>query len=152
MVKEVSDQMANVNFSIVERSSIPKDDPIMPTIWQMKRKRDIMTSSIKKWKARLNIDGSSMVQGVHYEESYSPVASWNSIRTMLLLAAQHNWHTVQLDYVLAFPHAPIERTLYMEVPKGCEIKGHDWKDHVLKLHRNVYAKMWDERASIYGRN
>jgi Reverse transcriptase (RNA-dependent DNA polymerase) len=58
---------------------------------------------------------------------------------MLLLAAQYNWHTVQLDYVLAFPQAPIERTLYMEVPKGFEIKGHDRKDHVLKLHRNVYG-------------
>jgi Reverse transcriptase (RNA-dependent DNA polymerase) len=113
----------------------------------MKRKRDIMTRAIKKWKARLNIDGSRMVKGVHYEESYSPVAGWNSIRTMLLLAAQYNWHTVQLDYVLAFPQAPIKRTLYMEVPKGFEIEGHNRKDHVLKLHRNVYGsknagRMW----------
>jgi Reverse transcriptase (RNA-dependent DNA polymerase) len=139
MVKEVSDQMANGNFSIVQHTSVPEGDPIMPTVWQMKRKRDILTRTIKKWKARLNIDGSRMVKGVHYEESYSPVASWNSIRTMLLLAAQYKWHTVQLDYVLAFPQAPIEQTLYMEVPKGFEIEGHDWKDHVLKLHRNVYG-------------
>jgi Reverse transcriptase (RNA-dependent DNA polymerase) len=95
--------------------------------------------AIKKWKARLNIDGLRMVKGVHYEESHSPVASWNLIRTMLLLAAQYNWHTVQLDYVLAFPQAPIERTLYMEVSKGFKIEGHERKDHVLKLHRNVYG-------------
>jgi Reverse transcriptase (RNA-dependent DNA polymerase) len=139
MVKEVKDQMDNKNFIIIKRSKVPQGEPVMPTVWQMKRKRDILTRAVKKWKARLNIDGSKMVKGLHYDESYSPVASWNSIRTMLLLAAQHNWHTVQLDYVLAFPQAPIERTLYMEIPKGFEIEGYDRKDYVLELHRNVYG-------------
>ena len=89
MAKEVSDQMDNGNFSIVERSSVPVGEAIMPTVWQMKRKRDIKTRVVKKWKARLNLDGSKMVKGTDYEESYSSVASWNSIRTMLILAAQH---------------------------------------------------------------
>ena len=80
MEKEVKDQMDNGNFIVVKRSSVPADQPVMPTVWQMKRKRDILTRKIKKWKARLNIDGSKMVKGVHYEESYSPVATWNSIR------------------------------------------------------------------------
>jgi Reverse transcriptase (RNA-dependent DNA polymerase) len=117
MVKEVKDQMDNGNFVVVERSAVPDGKLIMPMVWQMKRKREIITRAIKKWKARLNIDGSKMIQGTHYEESYSPVAMWNSIRTMLILAAQHKWHTVQIDYVLAFPQAPIERTLYMEIPR-----------------------------------
>jgi Reverse transcriptase (RNA-dependent DNA polymerase) len=140
MENEVKGQMENENFSIVSRSSIPDNEPVMPTVWQMKRKWDIITRQVKTWKARLNIDGSKMIKGVHYQESYSPVASWNSIRTMLILAAQHNWHTEQIDYVLAFPQAPIERTLYMEIPKGYELEGeHDRKDYVLQLHRNVYG-------------
>jgi Reverse transcriptase (RNA-dependent DNA polymerase) len=130
MVKGVSDQMENRNFRIVKHTSMPEGELIMPTLWQMKRKQDILTRTIKKWKARLNINGLRMVKGVHYEESYSPAASWNSIPTMLLLAAQYKWHTVQLDFVLAFPQAPIEQTQYMEVPKGFEIEGHNWKDHV----------------------
>ena len=88
MIKEVKDQTENGNFSIVPRAEVPKGEPTMPAVWQMKRKRDIMTRAVKKWKARLNIDGSKMVKGVHYEESYSPVASWNSIRTMLMLVAK----------------------------------------------------------------
>jgi Reverse transcriptase (RNA-dependent DNA polymerase) len=139
MVKEVKDQMDNGNFVVVKRSTVPKDEPVMPTVWQMKWKRDIKTREVKKWKARLNIDGSKMVQGVHYEESYSPVATWNSIRTMLILAAQYQWHTVQIDYVLTFPQAPIERTLYMEIPRGFELEGYDRKDYVLQLLRNVYG-------------
>jgi Reverse transcriptase (RNA-dependent DNA polymerase) len=59
---------------------------------------------------------------------------------MLILVAQHDWHTIQIDYVLAFPQAPIERTLYMEIPKGFELEdGHDCANYVLKLHRNVYG-------------
>jgi Reverse transcriptase (RNA-dependent DNA polymerase) len=140
MLKEVKDQTENKNFSIVSRDSVPVNEPIMPTVWQMKRKRDIITRQVKKWKARLNIDGSKMIKGIHFQESYSPIATWNSIRTMLILAAQHDWHTVQIDYVLAFPQAPIERTLYMEIPKGFELEdGHDRAKYVLKLHRNIYG-------------
>ena len=59
----------------------------------MKRKRDIKTRLIKKYKARLNIDGSRMKHGVHYDQTYAPVANWNSIRTMLIMSALNNWHT-----------------------------------------------------------
>jgi hypothetical protein len=139
MVKEVIYQMENGKFTIVKRSSVPEGESIMPTVWQMKRKRDIKTRAVKKWKARLNSDGSKMVKGTDYVESYSPVASWNSIRTMLILAAQHGWHTIQSDYVLAFTQAPIKKTLYLEVPKGFEIEGRDRRQHCLKLHENVYG-------------
>jgi Reverse transcriptase (RNA-dependent DNA polymerase) len=95
---------------------------------------------VKKWKARLNIDGSKMIKGIHYHESYSLVATWNSIRTMLILAAKHNWHTVPIDYVLAFPQALIEHTFNMEIPQGFELEdGHDQRNNVLKLHHNVYG-------------
>jgi len=42
-----------------------------------------------------------MKEGVHYDETYAPVASWNSIRMLLTLSAVHGWHTKQIDYVLA---------------------------------------------------
>jgi len=107
----------------------------------MKRKRDIRTREIKKYKARLNIDGSRMKVGEHYDFSYSPVASWTSVKLLLALTALKGWHTQQIDYVLAFPQAPVERELYMEIPRGFEIKGvANTKDYVLKLHRNVYGQ------------
>jgi len=70
-----------------------------------------MTRQIKKYKARLNLDGSKMKQGQHYDQTYAPVATWNSIRTMLILAAYDGWYTRQIDYVLAFPQAPIDREI-----------------------------------------
>jgi hypothetical protein len=82
-----------------------------------------------------------MERGVHYDESYAPVASWNSIRLLLAMAATHGWHTIQLDFVAAFPQAPVERELYMEVPRGVYIDGvRNTKDYVLRLKKNLYGQ------------
>jgi hypothetical protein len=140
MQKEWDDQLGNRNFSIVHRSEVPEGATVLPTVWQMRRKRDIRTRKVKKYKARLNIDGSRMRHGQHYDQTYAPVAKWNSIRTLLIMSALHNWHTRQLDYVLAFPQAPVERTIYMNIPKGFQIEDGNTKDYVLKLHRNVYGQ------------
>jgi hypothetical protein len=109
MQKENDDAMANGNYTIMRRTKVPKGATILPAVWQMKGKRDILSRQVKKWKARLNVDGSRMQKGVHYDQIYAPVASCTSIRTLLALTVIHGWHTVQLDYVLAFPQAPIER-------------------------------------------
>ena len=139
MDKEWNDQLENGNFTIIHRSEVPEGATILPAVWQMKRKRDIRTRQIKKYKARLNLDGSKMVYGKHYDQTYAPVASWNSIRTLLTVSALYGWHTRQIDYVLAFPQAPIEREIYMKIPAGFKVKDGSNKDYVLRLHRNVYG-------------
>ena len=50
MQKEIQDQMQNGNFSIVKQSEIPNGQIILPAVWQMKRKRDILTRQIKNGK------------------------------------------------------------------------------------------------------
>ena len=132
--------MENGNFTIVHKATVPKDRVILPAVWQMKRKRDIKSRKVKKYKARLNIDGSRMVKGLHYDQTYAPVASWNSIRVLLALVATFGWHTQQIDYVLAFPQAPVEKEIYMKVPKGFCITGDNPNDYILKLNRNIYGQ------------
>ena len=140
MESEVQAQYNNKNFSLIKRKDIPKGKSILPTVWQMKRKRDIKTQKIKKYKARLCLDGSRMKKNIDYSETYAPVASWRSIRIVLSLVAKFGWHTRQLDFVLAFPQAPVERELYMEVPKGFDVEGGDRSEYALKLHRNIYGQ------------
>ena len=140
MEKEVADQMNNGNFTIITRDKVPDGHEILPAVWQMKRKRNIKTREIKKYKARLNIDGSRMKKGIHYDQTYAPVASWNSIRILLTLAAAKGWHTKQIDYVLAFPQAPVEKEIYMQVPKGFQIGNEDTSKYALRLNRNVYGQ------------
>ena len=100
----------------------------------------------------MNIDGSRMKKGIHYEQTYAPVASWNSIRLLLTMTAIHKWHTKQLDYVLAFPQAPVERDIYMTIPKGFEIEEGQNQDYVLQIHRNIYGqkqagRVWNQHLT-----
>ena len=107
----------------------------------MKRKRDIKTREVKKYKARLNLDGSRMKKGIHFDKSYAPVVRWNSIRTLLILSAKLVCYTWQIDYVSAYPQAPINKEMYMIIPRGFMVDdGCDNKDYVLKIHRNVYGQ------------
>jgi hypothetical protein len=153
MEKEIKDQFENGNFTVIRKSEVPEGQIILPAVWQMRRKRDARTGRIKKYKARLNIDGSRMRRGVHFNETYSPVASWNSVRMLLTMTAVHGWHTKQIDFVQAFAQAPVERTLYMKVPAGVKIEGGgDAKDYVLKIHRNIYGqkqagRVWNKYLS-----
>ena len=141
MQKEMDRQMEDGNFSIVHRSKIPKGTKIFKAVWQMKRKRDIITRDIKAHKARLNFDGSRMEKGRDYDQTYAPVANWASIRLVLALVSAFNWHTTQIDYVLAYPQAPVEREVYMEIPRGYELEGGKSKtDYALQLHANLYGQ------------
>ena len=141
MLKEIGDQFENGNFTVIHRSDVLEGETVLPAVWQMRRKRDAKTGAIKKYKARLNIDGSRMRKGEHYDKTYSPVASWNSVRMLLTMTALHNWHTRQIDFVQAFAQAPIERTLYMKIPAGVTLEDdEDPRDYVLKLHRNIYGQ------------
>ena len=77
MQKEMDDHMADGNFELVQQDKIPIGTKVFPAVWQMRRKRDIKTQEVKKWKARLNFDGSRMRRGEHYNQSYAPVASFD---------------------------------------------------------------------------
>ncbi|KAI2497837.1 hypothetical protein MHU86_16671 [Fragilaria crotonensis] len=142
MKKEVTDQYNNGNFTVIPKSDVPKGQTILPAVWQMKRKRDAKDGSIKKYKARLNIDGSRMKRGEHYNETYAPVASWNSVRMLLTMTVAHGWYTKQIDFVQAFAQAPVEKTLvYMRIPAGMDLEdGANPNDYVLKIHRNIYGQ------------
>ena len=140
MKKEVNDQMVNGNFTIVQKSKVPKGKVILPAVWQMRRKRNIKTRLVKKYKARLNIHGSRMKPGIYYDQTYAPVALWHSIMLLSILVDTMGWYTQQIDYILAFPQAPVEKEIYMKVPKGFQVMGKDQDEYVLKLNKNVYGQ------------
>jgi Reverse transcriptase (RNA-dependent DNA polymerase)/GAG-pre-integrase domain len=139
MEKEVSSHTSNSNWKIIERKHVPPGHKVLPAVWAMRRKRDIETRQVYKWKARLNIHGGKQEKGVNYWDTYAPVASWSSIRIVLIMAQINNWKTKQLDFVLAFPQAPVETDLFMEIPTGFEVEGSK-NDKVLKLVNNLYGQ------------
>ena len=82
-----------------------------------------------------------MRYGEHYDQTFAPVASWTSIRLLLTMVIVNDWKTKQLDYTLAFPQAPVERELYMQIPKGLTINGvNNPNDQLLQIHQNIYGQ------------
>jgi hypothetical protein len=68
------------NYRLVKRSELPEGATLLSSVWQMKRKRKPSTGEISKYKARMNVDGSQMIKGLHYEDTYAPVVQWATIR------------------------------------------------------------------------
>ena len=139
MQEEIEGQMSHNNFRLKLRSELPPDTQVLPGVWVLKRKRKILTGEVYKWKARLNLDGSRQIKGVHFDQTYAPVASWSIIKFFLVLILSLGWCAVQLDFVQAFTQAPIERPMFMEVPKGYTVSQGDPKDYVLEILANTYG-------------
>jgi hypothetical protein len=62
-----------------------KGAKVFAAVWSMKTKRRVRTREIYKYKARLDLDGSQMQPGRDYDATYFPVASRESVRTLLSL-------------------------------------------------------------------
>jgi Reverse transcriptase (RNA-dependent DNA polymerase) len=138
--EEIDGQTQNGNWRIIPKSSVPEGATILPAVWAMRRKRRISTGEIYRWKARLNLDGSKQIKGIHYWETYAPVASWPTIRLILTMAIIKRWHTKQIDFVQAYTQAKIETdNVYMKIPKGFEIRGKNTDECVLKIDQNIYG-------------
>jgi hypothetical protein len=140
IIKEINDHINRKHWILVLREKVPKGTKILDSVWAMKRKRDLVTREVYKHKARLNVHGGQQQFGVNYFETYSPVVTWFSLRTTLTLSLLYDWHTRQIDFILAYPQAPIEFDMYMELPKGIEMKDGNRKTHVLKLLKNLYGQ------------
>ena len=59
---------------------------------------------------------------------------------MMSIAEVNAWHSVHVDFVQAFPQAPVERTLYMDIPKGYEMQG-STKEYCLQILKNIYGQV-----------
>jgi hypothetical protein len=145
--KEFQSLLDREVIEIIPANLVPTGMRLFSAVWSMKRKRQVKTREVYKHKARLNLDGSQMQPGKDYDLTYAPVATWESIRVPLALVLRHNWKTKQLDYVFAFPQAPVERECYMRIPKGIVINATgEW---ALRVERNIYGqkqagRVWNE--------
>ena len=104
MVKEYQSIINNDVWEIVPR---PKDKSMVSSKWIFKTKHSV-DGSIEKYKARFVARGFSQNEGIDYEENFSLVARYTSIRTVLALAAKKKWKLHQMEVKTSFLNGFIE--------------------------------------------
>jgi Reverse transcriptase (RNA-dependent DNA polymerase) len=139
---------ANDTWSIED---LPQGRKPIGCRWVFKIKRDAK-GDIEHYKARLVAKGFSQTEGIDYHETFAPVAKFNSIRTLLAIAAQHNLEVHQLDVKTAFLHGDLEEEIYMQQPEGF-IQA-DQKHQVCKLKKSLYGlkqagRTWYQKLDTY---
>jgi hypothetical protein len=104
--------------------------------WFFKKKMDT-DGNVTVYKARLVAKGFRQVQGVDYDETFSPVAMFITIQILLAIAAFYDYEIWQMDFKTAFLNGNIDEELYMMQPEGF-VDPKD-ADKVCKLQRSIYG-------------
>ena len=89
------------------------------------------------YKARPIVKGYTQVQGIDYEETFSPVARYKCIQYLLTYAALQDWEIEAMDVKLAYLHGVLEEEIYMEQPESFISQGDE--DKVCRLVHSLYG-------------
>ena len=119
-----------------EMVDLPKGRKAIGNKWILKYKRKA-DGSIDKPKARLVAKGYTQREGVDYEDTFSPVVRFNSIRLILALVASLDLELHQMDVKTAFLNGVLDEEIYMEQPDAFVQKGNEQK--VCKLLKSIYG-------------
>ena len=110
-------------------------------IYKIKHAAD---GSIKKYKARFVARGFSQKEGIDYEETFSSVARYTSIKTIMALASMMKWDLHHMDVKETFLNVVIEEEVYIKKQQGFEFK--DRVTYVCKLKKALYGLKQAPRA------
>ena len=111
--------------------------------WIYKKKID-MDGNVHIHKARLVAKGYQQVQGVDYDETFSPVAMLKSIRIILAIAAHFDYEIWQMDVKTAFLNGILTEDVYMMQPEGFVDPNNAGK--VCKLLKSIYGMKQASRS------
>ena len=133
MEREMESLHSNEVWELVEP---PPDRKIVGSKWVFKQKMDA-DGVVKQYKARLVAQGCSQQYGLDYEETFSPVVRFESVRSVIALSTHNKLQLHQMDVSTAFLHGELSEEVYMKQPDGFIKPG---QEHlVCHLKRSIYG-------------
>jgi len=132
---EIDALAKNGTWTLVE---LPPGRKAVKSKWVFKHKAD------GRFRARLVAKGFTQIFGIDYDETFSPVARFESLRLLLALAALEDWEIHQMDVKSAFLNGLLDEEIYMEQPQGFVDPDHPHK--VCLLKKAIYGLKQASRA------
>ncbi len=139
--KEYDSLLENETWDLVP---LPKGRKTVDCKWVFKVKRNA-DGSVERYKARLVAKGFTQKFGVDYDETFSPVVRFESVRTIVALAAHMGMKLHQMDVTTAFLNGTLNEEIYMKQPEGFVVN----ENQVCKLKKSLYGlkqspRCWNE--------
>ena len=136
-IKAIGDELQSMKDNGVW-DLVPMPEGVRPVSckWVFKTKRDSQ-GNIERYKARLVARGFTQREGIDYKETFSPVSSKDSFRTIMALVAHLDLELHQMDVKTAFLNGELEEDIYMVQPKG--LPSQEEGQFVCKLKKSIYG-------------
>ena len=75
------------------------------------------------YRSRLVAKGFSQVEGIDFDELFSPVVCYETVRLLLAIAALENLDIQSVDIKTAYLYGNLDKEIYMEQPEGFKLPG-----------------------------
>lgn len=146
--REIDACESQQTWTVVKRDTLGRDANVLPVKWVFKKKID-KSGVVVQHKARITPKGFRQKAGVDYFEVFAHTGKYKTLRVVLAIAAAQDLELNQLDVPTAFVRAPLEETVYMELPDGFTQPG-----MVCKLERSLYGlkqspRNWNKLLSSF---
>ena len=133
--------MENDTWDLVD---LPQDRNAIGCKWVFR----VKYNSRGEVKRRLVTQGYSQRYRTDYDEVFSPVARFSSVRTLLAFAVERKMLIHQMDVVTAFLNGDLKEEIYMRQPPGHVIPGKE--KQVCRLKKSLYGlkqspRCWNEK-------
>lgn len=137
MQDEFNSLLENKTWVLVEK---PENKRVISNRWVFAKK--LNHDGTERYKARLVIRGCLQIEGIDYNETFSPVVRFETIRIILSIAAHDGLCLRQFDIKTAFLYGSLNEEIFMKQPEGFN----DGTFRVCKLLKSLYGLKQAQRS------